>query len=241
MVIGNQPKASQHFPITNCQSLITASMDLLSDRTKLDRYPARGKHDFETVAAILDEGFFCHVGFVQNGQPYVIPTGYGRDGRTLYIHGSASSRMLNQAENEIPICVTVTLVDGLVLARSAFHSSVNYRSVVILGSAGKVTGDAKLSALKVIVDQIVPRRWDSLRPVTQREIDDTTVLKLDIEEASAKIRSGPPADDEEDYALPIWAGTLDFPALSPSATSDPRLLPGLPVPEHVRQYNRVKK
>ena len=241
MVIGNQPKASQHFPITNCQSLITASMDLLSDRTKLDRYPARGKHDFETVAAILDEGFFCHVGFVQNGQPYVIPTGYGREGRTLYIHGSALSRMLNQAENEIPICVTVTLVDGLVLARSAFHSSVNYRSVVILGSAGKVTGDAKLSALKVIVDQIVPRRWDSLRPVTQREIDDTTVLKLDIEEASAKIRSGPPADDEEDYALPIWAGTLDFPALSPSATSDPRLLPGLPVPEHVRQYNRVKK
>ena len=215
--------------------------DLLSDRTKLDRYPARGKHDFETVAAILDEGFFCHVGFVQNGQPNVIPTGYGRDGRTLYIHGSASSRMLNQAEKEIPICVTVTLVDGLVLARSAFHSSVNYRSVVMLGSAEKVTGDAKLSALKVIVGQIVPGRWDSLRPVTQREIDDTTVLKLDIEEASAKIRSGPPADDKEDYALPIWAGTLDFPALSPTAKADPRLQAGLPVPEHVRQYSRVKK
>lgn len=216
-------------------------MDLLSDRTKLDRYPARGKHDFETIAAILDEGFFCHVGFVQNGQPYVIPTGYGRDGRKLYIHGSASSRMLNQTEKEIPICVTVTLVDGLVLARSAFHSSVNYRSVVILGSAEKVTGDAKLSALKVIVDQIVPGRWDSLRPVTQREIDDTTVLKLDIEEASAKIRSGSPADDEEDYALPIWAGTLDFPALSPISQADPRLQAGLPVPEHVRHYHRVKK
>jgi len=215
--------------------------DLLSDRTKLDRYPARGKHDFKTIAAILDEGFFCHVGFVQNGQPYVIPTGYGREGNKLYIHGSASSRMLNQVGQEIPVCVTVTLVDGLVLARSAFHSSVNYRSVVILGSAEKLSGDEKLAALRVIVDQIVPGRWDSLRPVTQREIDDTTVLKLDIDEASAKIRSGPPADDEEDYALPIWAGTLDFPALAPTPVADPRLQAGLPVPEHVKKYSRVKK
>lgn len=216
-------------------------MDLLSDRTRLDRYPARGKHDFETIAAILDEGFFCHVGFVQNGQPYVIPTGYGREGRTLYIHGSASSRMLNQASNEIPICVTVTLVDGLVLARSAFHSSVNYRSVVILGSAERVTGDDKLRALKVIVDQIVPGRWDSMRPVKQQELDDTTVLRMEIVESSAKIRSGPPADDEEDYALPIWAGTLEFEPLSASPKPDPRLQTGLPVPEHAKQYRRVKK
>jgi len=215
--------------------------DLLSDRTRLDRYPARGKHDFETIAAILDEGFFCHVGFVQNGQPYVIPTGYGRDGQSLYIHGSASSRMLNRAGQEIPICVTVTLVDGLVLARSAFHSSVNYRSVVILGNAEKVEGPAKLQALKVIVDQIVPGRWDSLRPVTQREVDETTVLKLDIVEASAKIRSGPPVDDEEDYALPIWAGTLDFAPLSAAPKADARLRAGLPVPDHVRQYRRVRK
>jgi uncharacterized protein len=215
--------------------------DLLSDRTRLDRYPARGKHDFETIAAILDEGFFCHVGFVQNGQPYVIPTGYGRDGQSLYIHGSASSRMLNQAGQEIPICVTVTLVDGLVLARSAFHSSVNYRSVVILGNAEKVEGAAKLQALKVIVDQIVPGRWDSLRPVTQREVDETTVLRLDIVEASAKIRSGPPVDDEEDYALPIWAGTLDFAPLSAVPKADARLQKGLDVPEHARQYRRVKK
>jgi len=215
--------------------------DLLSDRTKLDRYPARGKHDFDTIAAILDEGFFCHVGFVQNGQPYVIPTGYGRDGRNLYIHGSASSRMLNQAAKEIPICVTVTLVDGLVLARSAFHSSVNYRSVVMLGSAEKLEGEEKLRALKVIVDQIVPGRWDSLRPVTQREIDETTVLKLGIEEASAKVRSGPPADDEEDYALPIWAGTLDFPKAAPAPNPDPRLKAGMAVPAHVSGYTRVKK
>lgn len=215
--------------------------DLLSDRTRLDRYPARGKHDFETIAAILDEGFFCHVGFVQNGQPYVIPTGYGRHGRSLYIHGSASSRMLNQGAKEIPICVTVTLVDGLVLARSAFHSSVNYRSVVILGSAEKVEGEEKLRALKVIVDQIVPGRWDGLRPVQQFEIDDTTVLKLDIEEASAKVRSGPPADDEPDYALPIWAGTLDFAPLAPTPNPDPRLKPGIAVPAHVSGYRRVRK
>ena len=215
--------------------------DLLSDRTRLDRYPARGKHDFETVAAILDEGFFCHVGFVQNGQPYVIPTGYGREGRNLFIHGSASSRMLNQAAKEIPICVTVTLVDGLVLARSAFHSSVNYRSVVMLGSAEKVEGAGKLEALKTIVDQIVPGRWDSLRPVTRKEIDETTVLKLDIVEASAKIRSGPPADDEPDYALPMWAGTLDFPPLAPVPNADPRLKPGTAVPAHVSAYSRIKK
>lgn len=215
--------------------------DLLSDRTKLDRYPARGKHDFDTIAAILDEGFFCHVGFVQNGQPYVIPTGYGRDGRNLYIHGSASSRMLNQAEKELPICVTVTLVDGLVLARSAFHSSVNYRSVVMLGSAERIDGPEKLQALKVIVDQIVPGRWDSLRPVTQREVDETTVLKLGIEEASAKVRSGPPADDEEDYALPIWAGTLDFPRTAPVPNADPRLKAGMAIPAHVSGYSRVKK
>jgi nitroimidazol reductase NimA-like FMN-containing flavoprotein (pyridoxamine 5'-phosphate oxidase superfamily) len=215
--------------------------DLLSDRTRLDRYPARGKHDFATIAAILDEGFFCHVGFVQNGQPYVIPTGYGRDGQALYIHGSASSRMLNQAATEIPICVTVTLVDGLVLARSAFHSSVNYRSVVILGAAEKVEGEQKLHALKVIVDQIVPGRWDSLRPVTQHEIDETTVLRLDIAEASAKLRSGPPVDDEEDYALPIWAGTLDFPPLEPTPRADARLKPGLPLPAHVSGYRRVRK
>jgi nitroimidazol reductase NimA-like FMN-containing flavoprotein (pyridoxamine 5'-phosphate oxidase superfamily) len=215
--------------------------DLLSDRTKLDRYPARGRHDFETIAAILDEGFFCHVGFVQNGQPYVIPTGYGREGRNLYIHGSASSRMLNQAAKAIPICVTVTLVDGLVLARSAFHSSVNYRSVVILGEAEKVEGAEKLRALKVIVDQIVPGRWDSLRPVQPFEVDETTVLKVGIEEASAKVRSGPPADDEPDYALPIWAGTLDFPQVAPVPNADPRLKPGIPVPAHVSGYRRVKK
>lgn len=214
--------------------------DLQSDRTKLDRYPSRGRHDFATVAAILDEGFFCHVGFVQNGQPYVIPTGYGRRDRELFIHGSAASRMLAEAGKGIPLCVTVTLVDGLVLARSAFHSSVNYRSVVILGEAQSVPPAEKAAALKVISDHIVPGRWESLRPVKQHEVDQTAVLKLDIVEASAKVRSGPPVDDEEDYALPIWAGTLEL--AKPVATPNPdkRLQPGVPTPAHVARYSRVK-
>ncbi len=214
--------------------------DLLSDRTKLDRYPGRGKHDFAAVAAILDEGFFCHVGFVKNGQPFVIPTGYGRRDRVLYIHGSAASRMLTEAGKGIPLCVTVTLVDGLVLARSAFHSSVNYRSVVILGTAEPVPADEKISALKTISDHIVPGRWESLRPVKQEEIDQTTVLKLDIVEASAKIRTGPPVDDEADYGLPIWAGTLDFAAPVATPNPDNRLQSGVAVPAHVMRYRRIK-
>ena len=214
--------------------------DLLSSRTKLDRYPARGKHDFATVAAILDEGFFCHVGFVKNGQPFVIPTGDGRKDRVLYIHGSAASRMLNEAGKGIPLCVTVTLVDGLVLARSAFHSSVNYRSVVILGTAEPVAADEKVAALRTIADHIVPGRWEGLRPVKQEEIDQTTVLKLDIVEASAKVRSGPPVDDEEDYALPIWAGTLDLAAPVATPNPDKRLLPGVAVPAHVMRYRRIR-
>lgn len=215
--------------------------DLLSTRTKLGRYPARGKHDFATVAAILDEGFFCHVGFVVNGQPYVIPTGFGRDGHTLYIHGSAASRMLNEAAKGIALSVTVTLVDGLVLARSAFHSSVNYRSVVILGTAEPVPAAEKLRALKTISDHIIPGRWESLRPVKPQELDQTAVLKMEIVEASAKVRAGPPLDDEEDYRLPIWAGTLDFPPLSITPKPDPRLAPGIPVPRHAQDYRRGKK
>ena len=214
--------------------------DLQSTRTKLDRYPGRGKHDFATVAAILDEGFFCHIGFVKNGQPFVIPTGYGRKDRVLYIHGSAASRMLNEAGKGIPLCVTVTLVDGLVLARSAFHSSVNYRSVVIFGTAEPVPANEKITALKTISDHIVPGRWESLRPVKQEEIDLTAVLKLDIVEASAKIRTGPPVDDEADYALPIWAGTLDLAAPVATPTPDKRLQPGVAVPAHVMGYRRIK-
>lgn len=214
------------------------SDELQSSRTALDRYPVRGRYDFETIARILDEGFCCHVGFAVNGQPYVIPTGYGRQGRTLYFHGSAASRMLKQTGTGIPVCITVTLVDGLVLARSAFNSSMNYRSVVMLGTAEQVPVPGKLEALKVISDHIVPGRWDSLRPVKQSELDETSVLSFEIVEASAKLREGPPHDDEEDYALPIWAGTLDFGPLRTQITPDPRLPAGLSVPEHVTRYRR---
>lgn len=214
------------------------SDDLQSSRTTLDRYSVRGKYDFESIAKILNEGFYCHIGFIANGQPYVIPTGYGMEGRTLYFHGSAASRMLVETGKGIPMCITVTLVDGLVLARSAFNSSMNYRSVVLLGSAEPVPVERKLHALRVISDHILPGRWDSLRPVKQSELDETSVLSFEIVEASAKLRDGPPHDDEEDYALPIWAGTLDFAPLRTEVTPDPRLPAGLSAPEHVTRYKR---
>lgn len=214
------------------------SSDLQSSRTTLDRYPARGHHDFDTISAILDEGFVCHVGFVVNGQPYVIPTGYGRSGRTLYFHGSAASRMLKAAGTGIPVCVTVTLVDGLVVARSAFNSSMNYRSVVMLGSADPVPAERKLVALKVISDHILPGRWEAFRPVKASELAQTTVLALEIVEASAKVRVGPPHDDAEDYALPIWAGLIDFSAAAPQIVPDPQLEPGIAPPGYVSGYRR---
>lgn len=215
--------------------------ELKSSRTELHRYPTRGRHDFETVAAILDEAFVCHVGFVSNGQPYVLPTVYGRDGRVLYLHGSAQGRMLNALASAEAICVTVTLVDGLVLARSGMHSSVNYRSVVMLGSAEPVAATERERALKIVSDHVVPGRWETLRPVRPAELDQTTVLRMDIIEASAKVRAGPPQDDEEDYALPIWAGTLDFPVLEPIAVPDTRLDPHVPLPAHVANYRRPAK
>jgi len=215
--------------------------DLQSDRTRLDRYPARGHHDFDTISAILDEGFVCHVGFVANGQPYVIPTGYGRSGHTLYFHGSAASRMLKSTGAGIPVCITVTLIDGLVVARSAFNSSMNYRSVVLLGTAEPVPPSRKLAALKVISDHIMPGRWESFRPVKESELAETTVLALEIVEASAKVRVGPPHDDEADYRLPIWAGLINFPVASPQIVPDPQLKAGIAAPDHVTNYKRPKR
>ncbi len=214
--------------------------DLQSSRTQLKRYPARGHYDFETVAAILDEAFMCHVGFVVAGQPYVIPTGYGRDGHTLYFHGSAASRMLNEAAKGVEVCITVTLVDGLVMARSAFNSSMNYRSVVILGTAEPVAREHKLRALRTISNHIFPGRWESFRPVKQSELDDTSVLSIEIAEASAKIRVGPPHDDAEDYRLPIWAGLINLPAAPPQVVPDPQLASGIATPGYVSGYRRPK-
>lgn len=178
-------------------------------RTRVTRLPKRAVYDKAQVHAILDEGFFCHVGFTVEQQPYVIPTGYVRADEKLYIHGSAASRMLRTLDQGVQVCVTVTLVDGLVLARSSFHHSVNYRSVVVLGTAHLVLDrEEKIDALRRFTNHIVPGRWDEARVPTDQELKATSVLVLPMEEVSAKMRSGPPIDDEEDYEIPIWAGVV---------------------------------
>jgi nitroimidazol reductase NimA-like FMN-containing flavoprotein (pyridoxamine 5'-phosphate oxidase superfamily) len=210
-----------------------------TDRTKLKRLPKRGHFDRETVYSILDEGFICHVGFTVDGQPFVIPTGYARAGDKLYIHGSQASRMLRSLAGEIDACATVTIVDGLVLARSAFHHSMNYRSVLILGQASLVDDPAeKYDALLALSEHIVRGRWADVREPTEQEMVQTTVLKLPIEEASAKIRTGPPLDDEEDYALPIWAGVVPLKLVAGEPVKDPRLTADVPVPEYAAHYKR---
>jgi uncharacterized protein len=210
-----------------------------TDRTKLKRLPKRGHFDRETVYSILDEGFICHVGFTVDGQPFVIPTGYARAGDKLYIHGSQASRMLRSLAGEIDACATVTIVDGLVLARSAFHHSMNYRSVLILGRASLVDDPVeKYDALVTLSEHIVRGRWADVREPTEQEMVQTTVLKLPIEEASAKIRTGPPLDDEEDYALPIWAGVVPLKLVAGEPVKDPRLTADVPVPEYAAHYKR---
>jgi nitroimidazol reductase NimA-like FMN-containing flavoprotein (pyridoxamine 5'-phosphate oxidase superfamily) len=190
---------------------------------------------------ILDEGFICHIGFVLDGQPFVIPTGYGRSGDNLYIHGSAASRMLRNLNKGISVCVTVTLLDGLVLARSIFNHSMNYRSVVVLGTAVAVLdANEKLEALKLLSEHILPGRWMESRQPNERELKQTSVLRLPIEEFSAKVRQGPPIDDEEDYAFPAWAGLIPLKMMAEPPINDPRLEPNTPVPLYAREYSRKK-
>ena len=213
-----------------------------SDRTRVRRLPKRGAYDRQTIDAILDEGFVCHAGFVVEGQPYVVPTGYARDGDRLLIHGSAASRMLNALSEGIPMCVTVTLVDGLVLARSAFHHSMNYRSVVVLGKASVVRdAKAKIEAMRLLVEHIVPGRWEDCRRPNEKELKATTVLEIPLGEASAKIRTGPPADDDEDLPLPHWAGVLPLPMIPQAPIPDPKLADGIEVPDYVASYSRARK
>jgi nitroimidazol reductase NimA-like FMN-containing flavoprotein (pyridoxamine 5'-phosphate oxidase superfamily) len=191
------------------------------------------------VEAILDEAFFCHVGFVVDGQPYVIPTIHARVGDCVYIHGSAASRMLRSVRGGIPVCVTVTILDGLVFARSAFHHSMNYRSVVILGTATEVVDpDEKNEALKAIVEHVAPKRWDDVRWPNVQELKATSVLRLPLEEVSAKIRTGPPIDDEEDYQVPCWAGELPLRLVPQKPIADPKLNPSTLLPQYVREYRR---
>lgn len=212
-----------------------------TERTRLKRLPQRGSFEREVVYQILDEGFVCHVGFVAGGAPVVIPTGYGRANDTLYVHGSAASRMLRTLAGGVAVCVAVTLLDGLVLARSAFHHSMNYRSVIVFGTAAAVEDAAgKFEALRAITEHIAPGRWAEAREPNEAELKKTLVLRLPLAEASAKVRTGPPVDDEPDYALPVWAGELPLRLVPGEPVADPRLAPGTEPPANVRNYSRAR-
>ncbi|MBZ5599558.1 MAG: pyridoxamine 5'-phosphate oxidase family protein [Acidobacteriia bacterium] len=212
-----------------------------SPRTRVVREPERGVYDRAAAYRILDEGFICHVGFVVDGQPFVIPTGYGRAGDNLYIHGSAASRMLRRIDQGVPVCVTVTLLDGLVLARSIFNHSMNYRSVVVLGTAVAVADPKeKLEALRLLSEHILPGRWAEARQPNEREIKATLVMRLPITEFSAKVRQGPPIDDEEDYGFPTWAGVIPLEMIAAAPINDPRLDPKTRVPGYALSYSRKR-
>jgi uncharacterized protein len=211
-----------------------------TERTQLRRLPERGAYDRATVHAILDEGFLCHVGFVVDGQPHVIPTGYVRVGETIYLHGSSGSRL--GLRPGMPVCVTVTLLDGIVLARSAFHHSFQYRSVVALGRTRLVTDpEEKDTALSALVEHFVPGRSTDVRPGDRRELAATAVLALPLEEVSAKVRTGDPKDEDQDYGLPYWAGILPLSLEPGRPMPDPRLKPGIPVPPYVTAWSRNGK
>ncbi|PYV94498.1 MAG: pyridoxamine 5'-phosphate oxidase family protein [Acidobacteria bacterium] len=208
-------------------------------RTRVVREPHRGIYDRATAYQILDEGLICHVGFIIDGQPFVIPTGYGRKDDSLYIHGSAASRMLRNLDQGIAVCVTVTLLDGLVLARSIFNHSMNYRSVVVLGTAVAVNDpQEELDALRALSEHILPGRWADVRQPNERELKATLVMRLPIEEFSAKVRQGPPIDDEEDYGFPTWAGVIPLTLVPAEPAADPRLSVKMTVPQYARNYSR---
>ena len=221
-------------------SNLQSSNSAPTSRTRIVREPQRAVYDREVVNQILDEAFLCHVGFVADGQPFVIPTSYGRDGDLLYIHGSAASRMLRNLDRGVPVCITVTLLDGLVLARSVFNHSMNYRSVVILGVATLVDDPSeKLAALRALSEHIVPHRWDDARQPNEKELKATSVLRLPISEFSAKVRVGPAVDDEEDYSFPTWAGVIPLEMNSGAPIRDERCEQELPA--YLKSYSRLKK
>jgi nitroimidazol reductase NimA-like FMN-containing flavoprotein (pyridoxamine 5'-phosphate oxidase superfamily) len=211
-------------------------------RTRVTREPERAVYDRAAAYQVLDEAFICHVGFVVDNQPFVIPTGYGRSGDNLYIHGSAASRMLRNLDQGIAVCVTVTLLDGLVLARSIFNHSMNYRSVVVLGTAVAVEDPGeKLQALRALSEHILPGRWEESRQPNERELKATLVMRLPITEFSAKVRTGPPIDNEEDYSFPTWAGVVPLQTVAGSPINDPKLDPKTRVPDYVRSYSRTAR
>ena len=202
----------------------------ITDRSKIRRLPSRGEYDVEVIRAIIDDALICHLGTNRHGAPMVMPTACWRIGDYVYFHGAPASRTL-KASAVKPVCLTVTHIDGLVMARSAFHHSVNYRSVLIFGQPETVAEGDKEAVLRAFVDHVAPGRWEGLRPITAKELKGTAVLRLAISEASAKIRTGPPVDDDEDYALPIWAGLVPITLTKGEAVSDPKLNQGVGVPE----------
>ncbi len=209
-------------------------------RTTLKRGKDRGSYELDDIHGILDAGLACHLAFIANGSPHIIPTAYGRIGSTLYVHGAAANRALRALCNGEPACLSVTHIDGLVLARSAFHHSMNYRSVVLYGPMREVTDDEEwLAGLHAIIEHMVPGRWDDVRGPNAAETKRTMVLALEIDEGSAKVRSGPPVDDEEDYEIGCWAGVIPTPIHFAAPIDDPRLAPGIEVPSYVRNYRRA--
>src|SRR5436305_1979862 len=212
-----------------------------TQRRRVIREPQRGVYDRDVANRILDEGFICHVGFSIDGQPFVIPTSYGRHEDVLYIHGSAASRMLRNVSGGIPMCVTVTLLDGLVLARSIFNHSMNYRSVVVLGTGVAIDDrEEKLTALRLLSEHIIPGRWNEARQPNEKELKATTILRVPITEFSAKVREGPVIDDEEDYAFPVWAGVLPINLVTGGPIKDSRLSDGIAIPDYIKHYSRSK-
>ena len=210
-----------------------------SERTRVVREPQRGFYDRETIYKILDEGMVCHVGFSAEGQPFVIPTLYARAGEAVYFHGSAASRMLRNLGEGADVCLTVTLTDGIVLARSIFNHSMNYRSVVALGRAALVDApEEKLAALRSFAEKILPGRWDEARPPNEKELKATSILRLPLTEVSAKVRSGPPLDDEADHAMRVWAGVIPLRMVADAPVRDERCDPQIPSPENAARYQR---
>jgi nitroimidazol reductase NimA-like FMN-containing flavoprotein (pyridoxamine 5'-phosphate oxidase superfamily) len=210
-----------------------------TERTRVVREPQRGVYDRETIHKILDEGLVCHVGFSADGQPFVIPTLYARVGDAIYFHGSAASRMLRGVSESASVCLTVTLADGLVLARSVFNHSMNYRSVVALGKATLVDApQEKLEALRAFTEKILPGRWDDARQPNEKELKATSVLRLPLTEASAKVRVGPPEDDAPDYALPVWAGVIPLRTVAAAPIRDKKCDLGIPLPDYAANYKR---
>lgn len=212
---------------------------IVTGRSRIKRLPKRGHYDRETIYRILDEALICHVGFAIEGQPYVIPTNFARIQDRIVLHGAKASRLLKHVEAGYPVCVEATIMDGLVLARSVFNHSMNYRSIVLFGKGQLVEGEQeKLSALKAITEHLIPGRWQEVRQPSRKELSATRLVSIMIEEASAKVRMGPPVDDQEDYALPVWAGVLPLQEQALSPIRDEFLTQDIPVPEYVTHYSR---